>query len=473
MSSFSVGPADDGMVADKDDKDLSAMPDDLQEVEDDADDDLFGGSQDEGAEETKSNADVHRGNEPGRSGEATHTSSSPSSANFVAAENVVVRSPPSQSASISEGEEGGADLMALEHRETSGEPPMGYKTGEFYDPRQQQAQEELKEASFSLPSLPLRRGASHYFVRLPNLLQYKPEVFEEVDFEENLEDEGLRGKEGFSIDDAGLRSLLATNNTIRWRWYREKATQQEKLMQSNGRIVRWSDGSSSLQLGKEFYDVQETRERGASSTSMASSPFYKTTASPSQYLTHMFVKHDGQEALDMYQTEAPILANMSLRPTSNASDSHQRLARAVRHQRGTLVKEAQLGMDPELEKERKEREDKKQMQRRARELKKRRLGAGGEGGVAEDADDDAFWANVSRTRRMGAEVPTTAGARLSSGGKIINSAFSRAKQTIEEAVEGIDDVSSLRSLPSASLICLHMEEADLLNGIVSGRVRGR
>jgi len=77
---------------------------------------------------------------------------------------------------------------------------------------------EIQEASFTLPSLPFRRGIPHYFARLPNLLQYRSEVFEEETFDEKKEDEMLQNREGIRIDDEGLRSLLTTSNTIRWRW---------------------------------------------------------------------------------------------------------------------------------------------------------------------------------------------------------------------------------------------------------------
>ncbi|PWN89278.1 hypothetical protein FA10DRAFT_140639 [Acaromyces ingoldii] len=419
-------------------------------VEEGSDDDLFGADDDpedvargktslrpEGneAENEESSGKV----QPRRS--VSDRSSSPSSsASHPAKERAPRRG--SDSVSASEPDEDQADLSALEHRETSIEPPMGYRQGVGQFRQEQEQQEEVQEASFSLPSLPLRRGAPHYFARLPNLLQYRPEAFEEADFDEKLEDEVLRNKEGFQIDDAGLRSLLTTNNTIRWRWHQEPAKQQEN-MQSNARIIRWSDGSSSLQLGKEFYDIQETRERGAAAAAASSSTSSPVTnvSQPAQYLTHIFVKHDGQEALNIYQAEAPVMASMTLRPTSTASDSHQRLARAVRHQRGTLVKEAKLGMDPELEKERKEREDRKREQKRARELKRRRGGAGAEGGVAEDADDDAFWANVSRTRRMGPDDLSTAAARSLGAGKSKTMAGVGSKQHLDEVVEGVDDVS--------------------------------
>lgn len=90
------------------------------------------------------------------------------------------------------------------------------------------------------------------------------------------------------------------------------------------------------------------------------------------------------------------MGSLTFRPTSTASDSHQRLAKAVRKQKGTLVKETELREDPDLEKERMEREEKKRGQKRMREMKKRLKGK-------EDEDDDAFWDAATRgARRAGA-----------------------------------------------------------------------
>lgn len=278
---------------------------------------------------------------------------------------------------------------ALEHREVSAEPPMGVRDADA-------APADLQEASFTLPSLPFRRGIPHYFARLPNLLQYRSAVFDEEDFDEEKEDEMLQNREGIRIDDEGLRSLLTTSNTIRWRWTEKIDGNGIRIPESNARIVKWDDGSSSLQLGSEFYDITQATERAQNAELKPSSSQSRLPLQPEQHLTHLFVKHDGQEQVNMYQSEAPIMGNFTFRPTSTTSDSHQRLAKAVRKQKGTLVKETQVIEDPELEKERKEKEEKKKGQKRMREMRKKMKGK-------EDEDDDAFWDSAARSaRRTGA-----------------------------------------------------------------------
>ncbi|PWN33644.1 uncharacterized protein FA14DRAFT_161398 [Meira miltonrushii] len=305
-----------------------------------------------------------------------------------------------------------------EFREMSAEAPMGYREGA------EEEQREVQEASFSLPSLPVRRGAAHFYARLPNLLQYRAEAFDVESFDEKLEDEMLQNREGIRIDDEGLRSLLTTSNTIRWRWSNKRDSNGVRKPESNARVVRWSDGTSSLQLGSEFYDITTTSERVQNKTSsqpqtQSSSQSQQATVAPSasiippqpvQHLTHLFVKHDGQDQVNMFQAEAPIMGSMTFRPTSISSESHQRLAKAVRQQRGTLVKETVTKEDPELVKIRAEKEEKFKRQARLREQRRIRAAKGG----ADEEDDDAFWASAGRAvRKHGAPGAARAGATAS------------------------------------------------------------
>lgn len=49
-------------------------------------------------------------------------------------------------------------------------------------------------------------------------------------------------------------------NTIRWRYGKDQ--EGNEIKESNGRIVRWSDGSMSLLVGQEVFDIQKTRIEG-------------------------------------------------------------------------------------------------------------------------------------------------------------------------------------------------------------------
>jgi hypothetical protein len=71
---------------------------------------------------------------------------------------------------------------------------------------------------------------------------FDPETYEdEIDEEETLDEEGR------------ARLKLKVENTIRWKEVMDKEGTIKK--ESNARLVRWSDGSYSLHLGSEIFDV--------------------------------------------------------------------------------------------------------------------------------------------------------------------------------------------------------------------------
>ncbi|TRM65288.1 Leo1-like protein-domain-containing protein [Schizophyllum amplum] len=103
----------------------------------------------------------------------------------------------------------------------------------------------LKEASVSLPNLPLpeaRMDQSTWVVRPENEM----------------------APTAASMREQSLSIKLKVENTIRWRWGKEQPG--EDVRQSNSRIIRWSDGSLSLRLGKELFDIQQTVDNSATMT---------------------------------------------------------------------------------------------------------------------------------------------------------------------------------------------------------------
>ena len=71
---------------------------------------------------------------------------------------------------------------------------------------------------------------------------FDPQTYEdEIDEEETLDEEGR------------ARLKLKVENTIRWRTNFDK--DGNAIQESNARMVRWSDGSLSLYLGSEAFDV--------------------------------------------------------------------------------------------------------------------------------------------------------------------------------------------------------------------------
>jgi len=87
-------------------------------------------------------------------------------------------------------------------------------------------------------------GVQFWHVKMPAFLRIDANPFDQVTWSPAEEDE------------ANLRSniTLPDENVIRWRWVKT-ADGTSMYKQANARIVLWDDGSASLQLGSEFFDV--------------------------------------------------------------------------------------------------------------------------------------------------------------------------------------------------------------------------
>ncbi|XP_041535307.1 RNA polymerase-associated protein LEO1-like [Microtus oregoni] len=98
-----------------------------------------------------------------------------------------------------------------------------------------------------IPSINTDLGNELYFVKLPRFLRIEPKPFDPQHYEDECEDEKVL----YGDDKTKLK--LKVENTIRWRIRRDE--EGYKIKESNARIVKWSDGSMSLHLGSEVFDV--------------------------------------------------------------------------------------------------------------------------------------------------------------------------------------------------------------------------
>ncbi|KAF6023302.1 LEO1 [Bugula neritina] len=97
-------------------------------------------------------------------------------------------------------------------------------------------------------------GESLNVAKLPNYLSVEPKPFDPEEYETEIDD-GVTDEEGR----ARLKSKV--ENTIRWRYVKDEAgnimTDEfgEKIRESNARMVKWSDGSLSLHVGSEIFEI--------------------------------------------------------------------------------------------------------------------------------------------------------------------------------------------------------------------------
>ncbi|XP_059125040.1 RNA polymerase-associated protein LEO1-like [Peromyscus eremicus] len=116
-------------------------------------------------------------------------------------------------------------------------------------PQNQHVERHISETriKIEIPSINSDLGNELYFVKLPRFLRIEPKPFDPQLYEDELEDEKVLYEE----DKTSLK--LKVENTIRWRVGRDE--EGYRVKESNARIVKWSDGSMSLHLGSEVFDI--------------------------------------------------------------------------------------------------------------------------------------------------------------------------------------------------------------------------
>lgn len=82
---------------------------------------------------------------------------------------------------------------------------------------------------------------------MPNFLSVDTRPFDQETYEDEIDEEETLDEEGRA------RLKLKVENTIRWREVPDD--EGNILKESNARLVKWSDGSYSLHLGSEIFDV--------------------------------------------------------------------------------------------------------------------------------------------------------------------------------------------------------------------------
>ncbi|TFK74927.1 hypothetical protein BDN72DRAFT_758543 [Pluteus cervinus] len=253
--------------------------------------------------------------------------------------------------------------QALEYEEDDAPPEMAVET---------------KEAEVSFPNIPVPRSSdgNNWVIRIPNFVKVDSKPFHPDTYIGPEHDE----EDGHHPENVGGNSetiKLKVENTLRWRWIKDPASQD--LRQSNSRIIRWSDGSLSLRLGKENLDITANLDTSGSNQKFGSTQSSQTDilAQPqppkAQGLTYLVAQHKRSQVL---QAEALITGHMSLRPFGMQSGTHQMLVRSV-GQRHNKVARLRMAPDPTVDPER----EKQELIKQSAKKSKRKSDADGFGGT--------------------------------------------------------------------------------------------
>ncbi|KAA3672687.1 RNA polymerase-associated protein LEO1 [Paragonimus westermani] len=134
-----------------------------------------------------------------------------------------------------------------EPRSDQGEEPEG-EEDEAEDGDEGQDPDETRIA-VDFPLIRSDLGREMHLVKMPNFLSVETRPFDPTLYEDELDEDEVLDEEGRT------RLKLKVENTIRWRF--GKTPDGELVHESNSRIVRWSDGSLSLHLGDEIFDIHK------------------------------------------------------------------------------------------------------------------------------------------------------------------------------------------------------------------------
>jgi RNA polymerase-associated protein LEO1 len=172
-----------------------------------------------------------------------------------------------------------------------------------------------------------RPSASLHMTKLPNLVGIQPEAFDEDTYSHTLEERDYRGY---------------VHSMIRWRYVVDPTTGELKrdesgklLRESNARIVKWEDGSYTLHVGNEVFDMDAI---DSSTSDFAGLNGYLYMSQKATFKPEEEEKEDipGGTVLECM---GAIQSRLIPRPSSLQSEAHKQLTVAVRQR---TIKKARI-----------------------------------------------------------------------------------------------------------------------------------
>jgi len=223
--------------------------------------------------------------------------------------------------------------------------PVSSVKGESADIHDDDAQRDVRGGNMTVPMPPEKatvlestRLDDHltvHMTKLPNLVAIQPAAFEESLFIEKEEEEQYKGY---------------VQNMIRWRYKRnadgelERDDDDQLIRESNSRIVQWSDGSFTLHIGNEVFDVQTTDSSSGGFAGLNGYVYLSQKATFSGEGTE-----EETAGGTVLECMAPVTSRFVPKPSSLQSEAHKSLTVAVRQRtiKKALIAEHVTFEDPE------------------------------------------------------------------------------------------------------------------------------
>jgi RNA polymerase-associated protein LEO1 len=200
-------------------------------------------------------------------------------------------------------------------------------------------------------------SATLHTTRLPNVLGINPTPHDSETYDAHEEEE----KYGITM-----------SNMVRWRYAGDNAKRSsdgEPARESNARVVKWSDGTTSLYIGKEIYDLEESKNiadqaeqtlddeketNGKAKKRNLKSRHFLYLSHPAYQLANKndVDFKDEQQPLTVLECIGPIASKLSAKPSSLQSNAHKTLTLKVRQEnvKRARIAETVTFADPEAEK---------------------------------------------------------------------------------------------------------------------------
>eukprot|EP00536_Pseudo-nitzschia_multiseries_P000384 jgi/Psemu1/321573/estExt_fgenesh1_pg.C_50032 len=212
-------------------------------------------------------------------------------------------------------------------------------------------------------------GTSLHMTKMPNVVAIQPSAFDEAEYDEKNEQEEYKGY---------------VHNMIRWRYKRDQngtlvreGADGSLVRESNTKLVKWSDGSFTLHIGKEAFDIQNVDSSTSGGFSGLNGYVYLSQKATFKNEEDDEEDDELQNGGTVLECIGPVASRFVAKPSSLQSESHKSLTIAVRQRTVKRAKIAQYMTEEDPEKLKQERI---KYNADADKLKQRKRSTGGGGG---------------------------------------------------------------------------------------------
>lgn len=188
---------------------------------------------------------------------------------------------------------------------------------------------------------------SLHMTKLPNVVAIQHTAFDEIEYDENEEEEQYKGY---------------MHNMVRWRYVRDEngnlvrdGEDGSLVRESNTKLVKWSDGSFTLHIGKEAFDIQNVDSSTSNGFTGLNGYVYVSQNATFQNVDNDDHHDEGQNGGTVLECIGPVGSRLVAKPSSLQSESHKSLTVAVRQRTVKRAKIAQYMTEEDPEKLKQER----------------------------------------------------------------------------------------------------------------------